>query len=102
MQRGQSWNQWIRGNRRILEYPTSPPSTYWKTAELSDSRRNNGEILKIKFINNLKNKKELLTWQRRVLVLGQDFKKRTPVHLKQAGLDRHPSVDRHKHLENME
>ena len=94
----------ISGIVEIDKYWTTPyPLTYWKTAELSDSRRNNGEILKIEFINNLKNKKKtLLTWLRRVKVLGQDFKKRTPGHLKQAGLDRHPSVDRHKHLENME
>ena len=46
----------ISGIVEIDEYWTIPyPLTYWKTAELSDSRRNNGEILKNEFNNNLKN-----------------------------------------------
>ena len=49
MESVESWKSTETG----LSYTLSP------TAELSDSRRNNGEILKIEFINNLKdNKKE--------------------------------------------
>ena len=51
MESVESWESTDTGLSRTLS-----PTTYWKTAELSDSRHNKGEILKNEFNNNLKNR----------------------------------------------